>query len=397
MKNIILLVCLSMSVFVSCNKDPKLSFNYYKDGQYQMMSKTLNLPEKPFDYQPKLAVHLVADFLRPSAVNSDMATLGRVIFYDKKLSKDQSIACAGCHKQELAFSDDVALSTGVEGRQTARNSFPLGSVANFAAYYGTETFGSAGIPFFWDNRAGTVSEQSKATFGNPDEMGMKMSDVTDMINKLDYYGPLFSTAFGSTYVSEEKVLQALTHFINSLMSCDSKFDKAANKLFPGGNGSFFDYENIMSNNSFSSFTQSENKGKQIYVNKCASCHTVGFGRPILVKANNGLDVVYTDNGIGKITGHQAENGLFKVPTLRNIALTGPYMHDGRFSSLEEVVEHYSTGIKNHPNLSQQLKSNGQPKLMNLSIQDKQDLIAFLNTLTDVNFVQQAKFSDPFKQ
>jgi cytochrome c peroxidase len=262
-------------------------------------------------------------------------------------------------------------------------------VANFAAYYGTDLNGSVGIPFFWDNRAPTASAQNIGSMTNPLEMNMKEHEIVGAVKQQDYYKPLFRKAFGSEEVTSDKVSRAIASFVNAMGSYRSRFDKAANAVAASSN--WVDYEAP-----FSQLSAAENRGKTLYNTNCASCHTASFGRPSLFLANNGLDDVIVDKGVGDITKNQSEMGTFKVPTLRNIAITAPYMHDGRFASLEQVVEHYSTGIKNSPTLSNTLKSNGAPMKFNFSASEKEDLIAFLNTLTDDEFRADKRFSDPFK-
>jgi cytochrome c peroxidase len=305
------------------------------------------------------------------------------LFYDKNLSKDKTISCASCHKQELAFSDDVAFSTGVENRATARNSIALGSVLNFAAYYG----GFSGIPFFWDNRAESVQDQSRATLGNPVEMDMKMHEVVDVVRKLEYYEPLVDKAFSKRLnkITETDVLNAIGEFVNSLTNYNTRFDTELDKVGI-----------TKINNNFSGFTASENRGKSLYLTNCASCHGQNAARPPVVSANNGLMMTYDDKGVGKHTNNGKDESLFKVPTLRNIARTAPYMHNGMFKTLSEVIDHYSTGIVLHKNLSSALKSNSNTaKKFNFSEQDKEDLMAFLMTLNDDKVITAAKFSDPF--
>ncbi|MEO6039366.1 MAG: cytochrome c peroxidase, partial [Saprospiraceae bacterium] len=313
--------------------------------------------------------------------------LGRVLFYDKNLSKDGKISCSSCHKQAIGFSDDLAQSKGISGQVTDRNSIALASVANFSAYYGTDLNGSGAIRFFWDNRAETVAQQSTGSLENPKEMGMHLSEVVSAILAQPYYTPLFKKAYGSTDVSPDRVTEAIANFVNAMGSYRSKFDEQASK------------EPFSSNfTNFAGFSPEENKGLQIYQHQCASCHSPIMGRPMLFNASNGLDAVTSsqDGGVGAISGNSYELGCFKVPTLRNIALTAPYMHDGRFATLEEVVEHYNSGIQAHPNLHANLKQNGAPKRLNLSSNDKQGLIAFLNTLTDEQFRKDERFADPFK-
>jgi cytochrome c peroxidase len=384
----------AVMLFASCDKKPDFNYYYYSPEEAAVLSKHLNLPELPDDYTVSFPSHLsnVGLFARP--VERDKAVLGRVLFYDKKLSKDGTVSCATCHKQEIAFSDDKAFSDGVYDRATTRNSFALGSVANFSAYYGTDINGSSAIRFFWDNRAETAADQSRGSMTNPDEMDMKMHEIVAMVESQPYYEPLFKKAYGNNVVTEARVLEAIANFVNAMGSYQSKFDAEANKSTPTYVGNF---GNIVYQDAFNGFTASENNGKALYNANCASCHSGNMGRPVLQLASNGLDAAPTDQGVGNISKKQSEMGTFKVPTLRNVALTGPYMHDGRFKTLEEVIDFYSTGIQNHPNLHSNLKSGGQPKKFNFSATQKADLIAFLNTLTDTYVTKDARFSDPFKQ
>jgi cytochrome c peroxidase len=352
--------------------------SYYGIEEDAMLKKHVNLPNVPFDYNFELPDH-TGLFSRP--IDKDMATLGRVLFYDKNLSKDKTISCASCHKQELAFSDDVAFSKGVENRSTARNSIALGSVLNFAAYYGD--FG--GIPFFWDNRAVRVQDQSRATLGNPLEMDMKMHEVAAVVNNLEYYKPLVKEAYDKNgAISESEILDAIGTFVNSLTNYNTKFDRELDK-----NG----INNLQ--NTFSGFTQSENNGKKLYLNHCSSCHGENAGRPPVISANNGLMMNYDDIGVGKHTNASGDEGRFKVPTLRNISRTAPYMHNGMFKTLHEVIDHYSNNIQNYRNLSNQLKDGNSAKKFNFTEAEKKDLIAFLLTLNDDSITTDPKFSDPF--
>lgn len=379
----------ALLLLASCKKE-KFNFYYYEPEDYALISQYLNLPEVPDDYRAQLPRHISSMGLSPRPVDQDKAILGRVLFYDKSLSKDGKVSCASCHKQELAFSDDKKVSTGVFDRAGSRNSIALGSVLNFSAYYGTDLFGSAGIPFFWDNRAETASAQNLASMTNPDEMDMTHAEIVDAVQNKPYYKPLFKMAFDNETITSTRVSEAIAEFVNSLGSYKSKFDQEAEKAI--GYNTFSNAEF----NNFSGFTAQENLGKTLYLNNCASCHSNTQGRPPKMQANNGLDLATTDAGVGGITGQSADQGMFKVPLMRNIALTAPYMHDGRFATLEEVVEHYSSGIKAHPNLSPELRSGNSPKRMNFSDTEKQALVAFLKTLTDETLLTDVKFSDPFK-
>lgn len=378
------LLCATIILIASCNKDPEFTYSFYTLEEMQVLSQHLTLPEKPDDYTVHLPQNLVNAGLRASAIDQNKAVLGRVLFYDKRLSKDGTISCASCHKQEIGFSDDKRVSTGVYGRLGSRNAIALASVASFAAYYGTDINGSSAIRFFWDNRAPTAGEQNRGSLTNPAEMDMHMNEVVEVVRSQPYYQPLLRKAFGNSDVTADQMNEAIAHFVNSMGSYKSKFDEEASK---GG----------LVTSPFPGFTESENHGKSIYMNNCAKCHSYEMGRPYLFYASNGIDAGLTnDNGVGSISGITEQMGCFKVPALRNIALTAPYMHDGRFQTLAEVVEHYNSGIQNHPNLHYRLKENGAPKRMNLSESDKQDLINFLHTLTDPHFIVDPRFSNPFK-
>ncbi len=382
---------------VACDKKADFTYYYYSEADAKVISEHLNLPlDKPEEYRVTLPQHLTRTGLFARPVEDDKATLGRVLFYDKKLSKDGTISCASCHKQELGFGDNVAFSRGVNDRSTDRNSFALSSVANFSAYYGTDLNGPSAIRFFWDNRAETVAQQSTGSLTNPKEMDMSLHNVANIVATQPYYAPLFKKAYGSTNVNQDLILEAIANFVNAMGSFNSKFDKAAKDAYASYLNNAYVYNTDFTT---TGFTASENRGKTFYNTNCASCHSGNMGRPVLNYANNGLDLDTSgDQGVGAISGVANQNGTFKVPTLRNVALSAPYMHDGRFKTLEEVIDHYASGIKAHPNLHPFLKNaNGQPKTMVLSQTDKQDLIAFLNTLTDDQFVANTSFSDPFKQ
>lgn len=389
-KNVLTLTLFGVVLLLtSCTKKSDFNYYYYSLEDQALLSQYLSLPlEIPDEYVVTFPNHLRNIGLFPRPVERDKAILGRVLFYDKKLSKDGTIACASCHKQAIGFSDDKKVSLGVYGRVGERNSIALGSVANFSAYYGTDLNGSSAIPFFWDNRAPTATKQSEGSLTNHLEMDMQLQEVAAAVQQQDYYQPLFKKAFGNTTVTQDRVLEAIANFVNAMGSYQSKFDKAASE----SNIYYVDY-----NTDFNDFTAQENRGKQVYMANCKTCHSENQGRPVLLYANNGLEAVSVDEGVGGKTGVGSQLGTFKVPTLRNITLTAPYMHDGRFSTLDEVVEHYSTGIQNHPNLHPFLKGeDGKARKMNISADDKEALIAFLGTLKDDVIITDTKFSNPFK-
>jgi len=205
-----------------------------------------------------------------------------------------------------------------------------------------------------------------------------------MVEKDEVYEILFKKTYGDTRIMEHRILEAIEEFVNSIASAESKFDHESMK----NNGDIF--------SNFNGFTQEENRGKQIYMQQCASCHSFDHMFTSKAVANNGLDMEYEDKGVGGRTGKVSKYGVFKIPFLRNIELTAPYMHDGRFETLREVIDHYSEGIVNHPNLDDELKRFGDPLRMNFNEDEKMVLEAYLKTLTDPQLLADVRFSDPFK-
>ena len=312
-----------------------------------------------------------------NAVTDWGATLGRVLFYDKILSINNSVACASCHKQSLSFADDKAFSVGFAGTLTARNSMSLVNVK----YYRNGKF-------LWDERGSTLETQTLMPVVHPVEMGMPNLDT--LVNRLKtktYYPVLFQRAFGIQTITSDKTGNALAQFIRSIISYQTKFDEGRSLI----NSLRLPYPN---------FTPQENEGKQLFFNPllgCNSCHkTETFTAPM--PKNNGLENPSVDPGVGGVINNFLQTGDFKVPSLKNIELTAPYMHDGRFATLEEVIEHYNSGIQPHPNLSSQLRNpaDSTPVRLNLTPNQKAALLAFLKTLTDRSITSDVKFSNPFK-
>ncbi|MCB0639870.1 MAG: c-type cytochrome [Lewinella sp.] len=376
--------------------DSVVSYQHYSEQEFQVISQSLNLPVERDHYGVQMAEHMLRAGAQPPTLNDAKATLGRVLFYDTKLSQNNSVSCASCHHQDLAFSDNKALSEGFDGGLTKRNSLALAATANFSSSYGdggpnggpvVDIIGFPGgsIGFFWDERAGTIAHQSSLTIEDPIEMGMNLNELTAKLAQEEYYRILFQKAYGDELVSADRITDALQEFVNSFVSVGSRFDEGLN--------------NVPSPQvSFANFTSQENLGKDLFQANCASCHGADMTFPSgMNMANNGLDLVYEDKGLGEHTGLEENFGIFKIPFLRNVALTGPYMHDGRFATLEEVVDHYSSGIQAHENLSPQLREvNGQPLRMNFTDEEKAALVAFLETLTDPGFAQDVRYSDPFR-
>ncbi len=382
------LLFFSLTIY-SCTENEKVTPN--------SQNTLLNLPEKSFNYS---AINFPAYFSDPdlhggvqnSILDSDNtpttnqvtdagATLGRVLFYDKNLSKNGKVACASCHVQKNGFSDPKILSKGFEGENSRRHSMGLTN----ARFYGKGRF-------FWDERAATLEQQVLIPIQDKVEMGLTLDTLVTRIKSTEYYEPLFENAFGDKIITTDRISKALAQFVRSLVSYESKYDigrAAVNKA----------------TDNFSNFTQEENLGKMLFLDAfplrglgCTTCHgTEAFITPSK-STNNGLDLESTtDLGVYESTGRQLDIGTYKTPSLRNVALRSPYMHDGRFATLEEVIEHYNSGIQAHPNLDRILKDPaGNPRKMNLSQEQKNALVAFLKTLTDTKFTEDEKFSNPFK-
>lgn len=360
------------------------------DGAYTgaILTQTPNLPSTPFNYanitQPNYLntppVNGQDNTPNNNAITDAGATLGRVLFYDKNVSINNKTACATCHLQADGFSDPLKFSKGFDGGETGRNSM---GIVN-ARYY---TNGR----FFWDERAATLEEQVLLPIQDQVEMGMHLDTLVKKVNTIPYYADLFEDAFGDKTATSDRISRALSQFVRSIVSSNSKYD-VGRASFPANTP-----QNQLPD--FSNFTAQENRGKTIFFTNggCAPCH--GTETFVARRAeNNGLETVSVDEGVGGANGNQGDVGKFKVPTLRNVELTAPYMHDGRFTTLEEVVEHYNSGVQAHPNLSPPLRvggPNGQPRRLNLSNADKAALVAFLKTLTDNSIAGEAKYSSPF--
>ena len=327
----------------------------------------------------------------------DGATLGRVLFYDRKLSANSTVSCASCHLQENGFADPVALSVGFGGGRTGRNSMGLAN----ARFYEPGKF-------FWDERADTLEDQVLMPFQDDVEMGLTLEQLVEIVSAQDYYPELFTHAFGDATVDTERISRALAQFVRSMVSVNSRYDQGRAMV-----------NDPLDN--FPNFSAAENRGKNIFIDRggpggpgggggpvsCADCHvTEAFISPFSgsphdsgtsAATNNGLDrFSTTDLGIAGATGNVADTGKFKVPSLRNIAVTQPYMHDGRFDDLNDVLDFYDGDIRSHAQLSDVLQdNNGNAIQINLNGGQRRDIVDFLETLTDQSFLTDPKFSDPF--
>jgi cytochrome c peroxidase len=300
------------------------------------------------------------------------ATLGRVLFYDTRLSANNTVACGSCHHQSRALVDPDRFSKGHEGKRTDRNSMGLVELR----YYPRGRF-------FWDERARTLEEQVLLPIQSKVEMGQNLTTLVELLGKDAKYPELYRKAFGDQALTEERTAKALTQFLRSMVSYQSKYDEGRGRA-------------RSVRDDFPNYTAQENRGKSLFLNRCASCHLPNgqdahffMTRP----RNNGLDADTrnTDGGLGDVTLVPADVGLFKSPSLRNVELTAPYMHDGRLADLGAVIDHYSRDVKPHPNVDGRVR-----RRLNFSAVEKESLIAFLKTLTDTKFINDPKFSDPFR-
>ncbi len=325
--------------------------------------------------------------------NSAKATLGRVLFYDQHLSKDGKVSCGSCHDPAFAFAENTAKSTGIFDRVTKRNSMALLNTIWLGGYFGMDSVGNTLLPLFWDNRSHSVTDQSRQAFTNPDEMGMTIPEVVQAVREQPYYSWLFEQAWGDTAVLESRIFESISHFMSGMGARNTGFDQALKKA--GGVAAV--------EGNFPDFSPQLNRGKTLFLNHCESCHGSLTSVPRIFEANNGLESPYIDQGKGAITGNFYEKGIFKVPGLRNIVQSAPYMHDGRFTTLEQVVEHYNSGVKQVFGLHGDLltfnpdNQTYSPQRLNLSETDKQALVAFLHTLTDEASMTDPRFADPFKR
>lgn len=379
-----------LAALISCQPDNK-NLVYESDS--------LKLPEQPFNYiLPTKGEAAGISFQDNNAnpITNNGATLGRVLFYDKKLSLNNQISCASCHRQEIGFADNQAFSTGFQGAKTTRNALAI-------------TNASLEKTLFWDTRANSLEDLALRPIQNHIEMGIEdMEKLSAKLAKISYYPDLFQKTFGSKDINGDRIAKAMSQFMRSMVTYRSKFDEGKNA-------------------NFTNFTFSEKRGKELFMNQlhCNNCHGGDNFNTTLdgqLAENIGLDAVYKDNGVGQLTGNTQKNGVFKVPSLRNVSLTAPYMHDGRFATLIDVVNHYDHNLQNHENLMPSLRTftwagNGgsfnsggstgwggtspifnfsAPRSLNLSDSDKAALIDFLKTLADPAITKDERFSNPFK-
>lgn len=297
----------------------------FKKGTEYTLSYPKTWPKPAYDF-------------KNNPLDSAAVQLGKMLFHDPILSRDGTISCSSCHLQQTGFTHiDHDLSHGIDGRIGTRNSLALINLAWSKS-------------FMWDGSIHHIDVQALAPIENPNEMDNSIQNVVSTLQKSDRYRKRFEEVYQDSNITGAKVLKTLAQYCLSLVNCNSKYDK------------------VKSNKAGVSFTELEQKGYEIFKMKCNRCHT----EPLFTNntfQTNGLELDPTLNDIGrmKVTHNKKDSLLFKVPTLRNIAITPPYMHDGRFQNLQMVLFHYSTNSKMRIDLSEI---------------DKKAVIAFLKTLTD---------------
>ncbi len=344
----------------SCVKETNTSSAQWDQTPYLLEKGSLPDPKLPSD--------------NPLTVQK--VRLGRMLFHEKKLSLDNSMSCASCHRQEHAFSDTSRFSVGIHGLAGHRQSMAVFNMAwNDNGY-------------FWDGRAEKLRDQSLMPIQDSLEMAEDLDNVVDKLSALPTYTDQFIRAFGSGQITAERMSLSLEAFMLSIVSVNSRYD------------AFLRGEEVLSD--------SEERGRALFFQEynpffpdqsgadCAHCHSnLNFENDLYM--NNGLDAAAfsADPGRGMVTQDPQDFGKMKVPSLRNVALTAPYMHDGRFETLDEVVEHYNAQVQNSPTLDPALVMTLPAGLL-LSPQDKQDLVAFLNTLTDLDLPTEHTYSNPFE-
>jgi cytochrome c peroxidase len=349
---------------------------------------SLELPAQPYNYDTG---------------GSNLPTLGRVLFYDRALSINNSVSCSSCHKQELGFADNVQFSTGFEAKLTTRNSMPIQNLGNeFVTMDPTNSFIINSTKLFWDGRETELQSMVLKPLINHVEMGVNdIESFTRKVSSIPYYQDLFTKAYGDATVTSARVASALSSFVRNINTKNTKFDEHVRKT--GAN--LFSVNSVDPAPGFtpnSVLSPLEDQGWKLFLQKydCNSCHQVQAPSGYVMAgtfANIGLDRQYSDNGLSGVTRQSRDDGKFKIPSLRNVALTAPYMHDGRFTTLSDVIDHYKNGIANHPNLDSRLRNrDGTARIMDITEEDKTALIAFLHTLTDNSMLNDPRLSNPFK-
>ncbi|MCR9252247.1 MAG: cytochrome-c peroxidase [bacterium] len=342
-KLLIYFLLFTIGLAQSCSKDdddtePDLTYTFVKPENFPE-------PTYTFDNNP---------------VTQEGFELGRRIFFDPLLSIDNSVSCGNCHNQAVAFSDPQhTLSIGVDGKVGIRNAPALANMAFMDE-------------FFWDGGVTHLDFVPLNAIEADFEMGEEIANVIDKLNNHSEYPQLFKEAFDVDTINTPRLLHALSQYTAMMVSATSRYDKYIR-------------------NEGEELTEDELAGLQLFETKCSSCHEGALFTDQSYR-NNGLDETFDDRGRATITELESDEGKFKVPSLRNVAITDPYMHDGRFFTLEQVLNHYSEGVWESATLDEELR--GDQLGIPLTETEKAQIIAFLNTLTDTDFTRDPKFINP---
>ncbi len=357
MKGFYSLVVVFVAVFLSCKPDPDSIIDN---------SVILDAP---------------VYFLKPNIPSDNPLTksgisLGKMLFYEKALSIDSTRSCASCHIQKFGFSDTARFSSGVKGRFTTRKSMGLSNLA-----WQTK--------FFWDGRANSIENQVFFPLENPNEMNLSRLDAVNRLRQNETYRTMFEDAFGTRNITPNLLAKAIAQFERIIVSGESKYD-----LYKQGK---------------TDFTTQEKRGEQLFFThpdpaislrggNCGDCHA-GALTSNNKFANNGLDSNPSDIGLEETSLNENDKGKFKIVSLRNVELHPPYMHDGRFGTLEEVLDHYNGHIQFSATLDPQITAatnQFNATSLQLTAQEKEDIIVFLKTLTDKKLIKNKKFHSPFE-
>lgn len=282
-------------------------------------------------------------------VTAEKVELGKLLYFDKRLSKDGTISCATCHDPQMGWAERKPTSTGINGQVGGRNAPSVINTAYFPE-------------LFWDGRAKSLEEQALGPVANPIEMGNTIPGMIDSVKAVAGYKPLFKAAFGDEGITRERVAQAIASFERTVLSGNSPYDRHQS-------------------GDTSALTEAEKRGLEVFAEKadCDMCHAPPlFSNGQYINAGVGMDKPEPDEGLKTQTNKDGDRGKFRVPALRDVADTAPYFHDGSAKTLEEAVEFMAAGGKDNPNLSAMMKAVGEAKLTD---QDKKDLVAFLKALS----------------
>lgn len=343
-----------VSVLSSCSKDDSTE-------TYVPTPLPLEIPEL---FEERILSPIIP-FDNPQTVEG--VALGKKLFFETLLSADNTQSCASCHAPANAFSDSDQFSVGIDGLSGHRNSMPI---FNLAFNYDDK--------FFWDGREFGLEDQALQPVENPIEMHNTWANAVETLQNTEEYPELFSKAFGTSQINSDLVVKAIAQFERTLISGNSKFDR-----------------HLLGT---ATLTPEELSGFNIFMDEtrgdCFHCHG-NVNNPLWTDNkfhNNGLDATFTDIGLGEVSGDPADNGKFKSPSLRNLAFTAPYMHDGRFNTLDEVINHYSEGLQNSPTIDPLMKKVVEGGVQ-LSALEKSDLKAFLLSLSDHEFIANPDFQN----